>query len=85
MKVALDSYQLKDLAQCLKNGDYYGNDVMQARLAINELIEARKTLEDFKAAYVELSNSVSFADNGESAYVADQQLMSKFDAAFDRA
>ncbi len=84
MKVALDNYQLKDLAQCLKNGDYDGVHIMQARLAINELVEARNALAEFKAAYVELTNSVSFADNGEAAYVADQQLMSKFDAVFDQ-
>lgn len=42
-------------------------------------------IRDFKSAYVELTNSVSFADNGEAAYVADQQLMSKFDAVFDKA
>jgi len=42
-------------------------------------------LADAKAAYVELTNSVSFADNGEAAYVADQRLMTKFDDAFDQA
>lgn len=45
----------------------------------------RNTLSEAKNAYVELTNSVSFADNGEAAYVADQQLMNKFDAAFDQA
>lgn len=85
MKVALDNYQLKDLAQCLKNGDYDGVDIMQARLAINGLVEARNALAEFKAAYVELTNSVEFAGNGEAAYVASQQLMSKFDSAFDQA
>lgn len=39
--------------------------------------------ESAKSAYVELAISVSFADNGDAVYVADQQLISKFDAAFD--
>ena len=47
--------------------------------------KVRNTLSEAKNAYVELTNSVSFADNGEAAYVADQQLMNKFDAAFDQA
>jgi len=45
----------------------------------------RKALSEAKHAYVELTNSVSFADNGEAAYVADQKLMEKFDAALGGA
>lgn len=85
MVVALDSDELNHLRIKLKNGEYDGVDLMHAWLAIDELIDARKTLCKAKSAYVELTNSVSFADNGEAAYVADQQLMSKFDTAFDQA
>lgn len=50
-----------------------------------KMYELLLSYERAKCAYVDLTNSVSFADNGEAAYVADQQLMSKFDAAFDQA
>lgn len=79
----------KRSAKCVNALAGLSDDALDGGWNFKEMSAYVKKLErivrDSKAAYVELTNSVSFSDNGEAAYVADQQLMSKFDAAFDQA
>lgn len=42
MEVGLDNNELKHLCQILKSGEYDGEDLTHARLAIKELIELRE-------------------------------------------
>ncbi len=49
----------------------------------SKLSELDNQFNSARIAYIELTNTVSFADNGEAAYVADLDLMNKFDSIFD--
>jgi len=77
------------IVACVNALDGLAQDSLDGGWNFKEMSAYTKKLEqslaNAKAAYVELTNRVSFADNGEAVYVADQQLMSKFDAAFDQA
>lgn len=57
-------------------------EVKNLRAASAGLLAA---LDVYRFCYIQLKNTVEFADNGEAAYVADESLMSKFDGANDIA
>jgi len=63
--------------------DSEGSEQYTEAEAIAEWNKPGDKLSAVRKLYVELTNSVSFADNGEACYLADQELMDKFDKLFD--
>lgn len=76
-------------AKCVNALAGLSDDALDGGWNFKEMSAYVKKLErivrESKTAYVELTNSVEFADNGEAVYAANQALMSKLDAAFDQA
>jgi hypothetical protein len=52
---------------------------------MHERDQLRAQIDAARSGYVKLTNNVSFADNGEAAYVANQSLMDEFDKVFSAA
>jgi hypothetical protein len=49
------------------------------------LNQLEAALEKARAAYVELTNSVGFCDDGHSYHLANSRMMASFDELFDLA
>lgn len=73
-----------------KHGEHGGHSCAHILKQRNEQLHTEKAtllaaIDTYRFCHIQLKNTVEFADNGEASYVADEVLMSKFDAANDFA